>query len=287
MAHPFEVTDEFEVDRDPRGGVGGDRHRSRRRRLVHGRERDRAAGGRRDPHAVPRLRGGGHGDGVGAADTLREPHAGRRGRRPPRVRIPRRGAGQGQHRRPLGPQRVPRRQLGEGVRGPVRGRPDVLRQAAHLPHVLPRPQGDAGERVRWSAWSRIATRRGRRSTAGSGSRGPRSSATGSSSRPRGCPQLEGEVDWLSRDFLGVRTDDGIYRFMHISVFGGPVGVGHHIFVDGLDQTGDRASLGVLAHEAVLVVSDRRRRMDDGDPSRREMAPPSRSTGWARDRRSSW
>ena len=23
--------------------------------------------------------------------------------------------------------------------------------------------------------------------------------------------------------------------MHISVFGGPVGLGHHIFVDGLDQ----------------------------------------------------
>ena len=54
-------------------------------------------------------------------------------------------------------------------------------------------------------------------------------------RPEGLPVLDGEVDWLSRDFLGVRTDDGIYRFMHISVFGGPVGVGHHIFVDGLDQ----------------------------------------------------
>jgi hypothetical protein len=53
--------------------------------------------------------------------------------------------------------------------------------------------------------------------------------------PEGFPQLDGEVDWLSRDFLGVRTDDGIYRFMHISVFGGPTGVGHHIFVDGLDQ----------------------------------------------------
>jgi uncharacterized protein YndB with AHSA1/START domain len=53
--------------------------------------------------------------------------------------------------------------------------------------------------------------------------------------PEGLPQLEGEVDWLSRDFLGVRTDNGIYRFMHISVFGGPTGVGHHIFVEGLDQ----------------------------------------------------
>jgi uncharacterized protein YndB with AHSA1/START domain len=53
--------------------------------------------------------------------------------------------------------------------------------------------------------------------------------------PEGLPELRGVVDWLSRDFLGVRTDDGIYRFMHISVFGGPTGVGHHIFVDGLDQ----------------------------------------------------
>ena len=53
--------------------------------------------------------------------------------------------------------------------------------------------------------------------------------------PEGLPVLDGVVDWLSRDFLGVRTDDGIYRFMHISVFGGPVGLGHHIFREGLDQ----------------------------------------------------
>ena len=53
--------------------------------------------------------------------------------------------------------------------------------------------------------------------------------------PAGLPVLEGVVDWLSRDFLGVRTEDGIYRFMHIDVFGGPTGVGHHIFVEGLDQ----------------------------------------------------
>jgi uncharacterized protein YndB with AHSA1/START domain len=53
--------------------------------------------------------------------------------------------------------------------------------------------------------------------------------------PQGLPELEGEVDWLSRDFLGVRTDEGIYRFMHISAFGGPTGVAHHIFVEELDQ----------------------------------------------------
>jgi uncharacterized protein YndB with AHSA1/START domain len=53
--------------------------------------------------------------------------------------------------------------------------------------------------------------------------------------PAGLPELRGVVDWRSRDFLGVRTDDGIYRFMHISVFGGPTGVGHHLFADGLDH----------------------------------------------------
>jgi uncharacterized protein YndB with AHSA1/START domain len=53
--------------------------------------------------------------------------------------------------------------------------------------------------------------------------------------PAGLPELHGVVDWKSRDFLGVRTDDGIYRFMHISVFGGPTGVGHHVFADGLDR----------------------------------------------------
>ena len=53
--------------------------------------------------------------------------------------------------------------------------------------------------------------------------------------PEGLPILDGVVDWLSRDFLGVRTDDGIYRFMHIAAFGGPTGVGHHVFDDAVDQ----------------------------------------------------
>lgn len=53
--------------------------------------------------------------------------------------------------------------------------------------------------------------------------------------PEGLPVLDGVVDWLSRDFLGVRTDDGIYRFMHIAAFGGITGVGHHVFDDALDQ----------------------------------------------------
>jgi len=51
--------------------------------------------------------------------------------------------------------------------------------------------------------------------------------------PEGLPVLEGVVDYLSPSFLGVRTDDGLYRFMH--TFDASVGLGHHIFVDGLDQ----------------------------------------------------
>jgi uncharacterized protein YndB with AHSA1/START domain len=51
--------------------------------------------------------------------------------------------------------------------------------------------------------------------------------------PEGLPVLEGVVDWLSPSFLGVRTDDGLYRFMHS--FDASVGLGHHVFVEGLDQ----------------------------------------------------
>jgi len=51
--------------------------------------------------------------------------------------------------------------------------------------------------------------------------------------PMGLPVLGGVVDYLSPSVLGVRTDDGLYRFMHS--FDASVGLGHHIFVEGLDQ----------------------------------------------------
>ena len=51
--------------------------------------------------------------------------------------------------------------------------------------------------------------------------------------PEGLPAMAGVVDWVSPSFLGVRTEDGLYRFMH--TFDASVGVGHHIFVEGLDQ----------------------------------------------------
>jgi uncharacterized protein YndB with AHSA1/START domain len=51
--------------------------------------------------------------------------------------------------------------------------------------------------------------------------------------PEGLPPIEGVVDFVSPDFLGVRTSDGLYRFIY--GLGGTVVLGHHIFSDVVDQ----------------------------------------------------
>ena len=53
-------------------------------------------------------------------------------------------------------------------------------------------------------------------------------------RAEGIPDLDGEVDYVTRDFLGFRTADGMYRFIHGM---GTVAIGHHVFVPA-----DRPSL---------------------------------------------
>jgi uncharacterized protein YndB with AHSA1/START domain len=45
-------------------------------------------------------------------------------------------------------------------------------------------------------------------------------------RADGLPELDGEVDYVTRDFLGFRTADGMYRFIHGL---GQVAIGHHLF----------------------------------------------------------
>lgn len=63
--------------------------------------------------------------------------------------------------------------------------------------------------------------------------------------PFGLEPLEGEVDWVSPSFLGVRTDDGLYRF--ILGFEGTVMVGHHDFSKDVDtQEAERAWASWLA-----------------------------------------
>ncbi|HEX2088973.1 MAG TPA: SRPBCC domain-containing protein [Actinomycetota bacterium] len=51
--------------------------------------------------------------------------------------------------------------------------------------------------------------------------------------PEGLDVIDGVVDWVSPNMLGVRTEDALYRFIH--GFEGTVMVGHHIYVPGLDQ----------------------------------------------------
>ena len=47
--------------------------------------------------------------------------------------------------------------------------------------------------------------------------------------PEGIAPIDGVVEWVSPSFLGVRSDDAIYRF--IWAFTGPLMVAHHIFRD--------------------------------------------------------
>jgi hypothetical protein len=51
--------------------------------------------------------------------------------------------------------------------------------------------------------------------------------------PDGLAPIEGVVDYVSPNFLGVRSDDAVYRFIY--GFEGSVMVGHHLFSEGVDQ----------------------------------------------------
>ena len=52
--------------------------------------------------------------------------------------------------------------------------------------------------------------------------------------PAGLPAVDGVVDYVAPEFLGVRTDDALYRFYGRDAWGWPVGLAHHLFADGAD-----------------------------------------------------
>ena len=56
--------------------------------------------------------------------------------------------------------------------------------------------------------------------------------------PEGLAPIEGVVDYVSPVALGIRTDDGLYRF--IRGFDGSVAVGHHLFSDVDPEEAERA-----------------------------------------------
>ena len=66
-----------------------------------------------------------------------------------------------------------------------------------------------------------------------------------------------------RPFLGVRSDDALYRFYGRDAWGWPVGVAHHLFAGGADATA--AERGVAA--AGSTASSRPRRWRDGRSTR--------------------
>jgi hypothetical protein len=52
--------------------------------------------------------------------------------------------------------------------------------------------------------------------------------------PQGLEPLEGVLDYLQPNFMGVRTADALYRFFGRNAFGAPVGMSVHMFLDGVD-----------------------------------------------------
>jgi uncharacterized protein YndB with AHSA1/START domain len=57
--------------------------------------------------------------------------------------------------------------------------------------------------------------------------------------PEGFPPIDGVVDCVSQSFLGVRSDNALYRFIY--GFTGNVMVGHHLFAEGVDQAQTEAA----------------------------------------------
>lgn len=54
--------------------------------------------------------------------------------------------------------------------------------------------------------------------------------------------LDGEVDYATEGFLGVRTADGLYRFFGRNHFGGVVGLSAHLFSGAVDAAAHEAAL---------------------------------------------
>ncbi len=51
----------------------------------------------------------------------------------------------------------------------------------------------------------------------------------------GAGEIDGVVDYLTPNFIGVRTEDALYRFYGRNRWGWPVGIGHHLFAEDADE----------------------------------------------------
>jgi hypothetical protein len=57
--------------------------------------------------------------------------------------------------------------------------------------------------------------------------------------PEGLEPLDGVVDYLRPNFIGIRTADALYCFFGRNAFGGPVGISIHSFADDVDAAAAR------------------------------------------------
>jgi uncharacterized protein YndB with AHSA1/START domain len=58
----------------------------------------------------------------------------------------------------------------------------------------------------------------------------------------GAGSLEGVIDYLTPQFIGIRDDDGLWRFFGRNHFGGVVGMSAHLFRDDVDAEASEAVL---------------------------------------------
>ena len=58
----------------------------------------------------------------------------------------------------------------------------------------------------------------------------------------GAGSLDGVIDYLTPEFIGVRSDDGLWRFFGRNHFGGVVGMSAHVFRDDVDAAQVEAAL---------------------------------------------
>ena len=52
--------------------------------------------------------------------------------------------------------------------------------------------------------------------------------------PEGLDPVEGVVNYLRPNFMGIRTADALYCFFGRNAFGGPVAMTIHLFANGVD-----------------------------------------------------
>jgi hypothetical protein len=59
--------------------------------------------------------------------------------------------------------------------------------------------------------------------------------------PEGVESIDGVVDYVRPNFLGIRTTDALYRFFGRNAFGMPVGMQIHAFADGVNKDATQAT----------------------------------------------